>query len=152
MSAPDETTAPRRTPGPDRLAWVVLAAAVAQIVAPVVTINGPGASPGSGSGPDLLITPVGWAFSIWGVIYTLAIVQAVSTMVKRDRRVPLRLQVDQIGLYLGGTLWILMAALDSSPDKFLALALMFGVAGFSYEQLDVATDLSVEIALVGRGG
>lgn len=121
-------TGSRPHPRQRRLANAVLAAAVLQVVAPVATINGPGASPGSGAGAELLITPVGWAFSIWGVIYTLAIVQAVSTMVKRDRRVPLRLQVDQIGLYLGGTLWILMAALDSSTATFLALALMFGFA------------------------
>ncbi|NEN78681.1 MFS transporter [Nocardioides zeae] len=121
-------SAERPHPRQRRLANAVLAAAVLQVVAPIATINGPGASPGSGSGAELLITPVGWAFSIWGVIYALAIVQAVSTMAKRDRRVPLRLQLDQIGLYLGGTLWILMAALDSSTATFLALALMFGFA------------------------
>lgn len=121
-------TGSRPHPRQRRLANAVLAAAVLQVVAPIATISGPGASPGSGSGAELLITPVGWAFSIWGVIYALAIVQAVSTMVKRDRRVPLRLQLDQIGLYLGGTLWILMAALDSSTATFVALALMFGFA------------------------
>lgn len=110
------------------LAWAVLATAVLQVVAPVVTINGPGASPGSGSGAELLITPVGWAFSIWGVIYTLAIVQAVSALASSGVRVSRRFQVDQVVLYLAAVLWILMAALDSSTLTFLALAVMFGAA------------------------
>ena len=83
------------------LAWAVLLASVLEVVAPVVTINGPGASPAQGSGPELLITPVGWAFSIWGVIYTLAIAQAVATLVRGPGSVPRRLQVDLVVLYLG---------------------------------------------------
>ena len=106
------------------LARAVLAAAVLQVLAPVMTIAGPGASPGSGSGPELLITPVGWAFSIWGVIYTLALVQAVAVVVRRGEGVPRRTQVGQLVLYVGGAVWILMAALDSSLLTALALAVM----------------------------
>ncbi len=113
---------------PDRrLPIAVLVAAVLQVVAPVVTLAGPGASPGGGSGPDLLITPVGWAFSIWGVIYTLAIVQAVASLVTHAE-VSQRLQVAQVVLYLGGTLWIAMAGLDSSLATAGALTVMFGAA------------------------
>lgn len=114
--------------GSRRLAWVVLAAAVLEVVAPIVTINGPGSSPGSGSGPDLLITPVGWAFSIWGVIYTLAIVQAVAVLARRGNCVSRRLQIDLVGLYLGGALWIALAGLDSSLATAAALLLMFVAA------------------------
>ncbi len=110
------------------LAWAVLAAAVLEVVAPLVTINGPGSSPGGGSGPDLLITPVGWAFSIWGVIYTVAIVQAVSVLVTRTGTVSRRLQVDLVVLYLGGAVWIVLAGLDSSAATAAALLVMF-VAG-----------------------
>ena len=110
-----------------RLAWAVLAAAVVEVVAPVVTINGPGSSPASGSGPELLITPVGWAFSIWGVIYTLAIIQAVAALVTRAD-VPRRLQVDLVVLYLGGALWIALAGLDSSAATAAALLLMLVAA------------------------
>ncbi|WP_229052354.1 hypothetical protein [Aeromicrobium sp. Leaf350] len=105
----------------------VLVTAVLQAVAPVVTLAGPGTSPGGGSGPDLLITPVGWAFSIWGVIYTLAIVQAVAALVTgatgSERR-----QVAQVVLYLGGTAWIALAGLDSSIATAAALTVMFGAA------------------------
>ncbi|KAA1373660.1 hypothetical protein [Aeromicrobium fastidiosum] len=114
-----------------RLAWVVLAAAVLEVIAPIVTINGPGSSPGAGSGPDLLITPVGWAFSIWGVIYALAIAQAIAVLVVgRDGgpTVSRRLQVDLVVLYLGGALWIVLAGFDSSAATAAALLLML-VAG-----------------------
>lgn len=104
----------RRPPGTRALAWAVLVAAILEVVAPVVTATGPGSSPGEGSGPELLITPVGWAFSIWGVIYTLAIVHAVATLVRGPASVPKRLQIDLVVLYLGGTVWIVLAGLDSS--------------------------------------
>lgn len=110
------------------LAWAVLAAAVLQVVAPVVTILGPGASPGAGAGAELMITPVGWAFSIWGVIYTLALVQAVAVLVRGAGTVPRRLQVDLLVLYLGAALWIVMAGLDSSLATAATLVLMFAAA------------------------
>lgn len=121
------THAAART-GTQGLGWAVLVASVLEVVAPGVTSSGPGASPAQGSGPELLITPVGWAFSIWGVIYTLAIVQAVAALVRGPGAVPRRLQVDLVVLYLGGALWILLAALDSSLATALALLLMLVAA------------------------
>lgn len=106
------------------LALLVLAAAILEVVAPVVTINGPGSSPGAGSGPELLITPVGWAFSIWGVIYTLAIAQAVAVLVVGAGSVPRRLQVDLAVLYLGGAVWIVLAGVGSSLATAGALLVM----------------------------
>lgn len=114
--------------GSRSLAWVVLAAAVAEVIAPVVTITGSGSSPGAGSGPDLLITPVGWAFAIWGVIYALAIAQAISVLRRGEHVVSRRLQIDLIVLYLGGTLWIVLAAFDSSLATAAALLLMLAAA------------------------
>lgn len=110
------------------LAWAVLAASVLQVVAPIVTISGPGASPGNGSGPELLITPVGWAFSIWSVIYALAIAQAVAALLLRTDDTPRRLQVDQLVLYLAASLWIVLAGLDSSLATAAALTLMLAAA------------------------
>ncbi|NYE38127.1 hypothetical protein F4692_003272 [Nocardioides cavernae] len=122
--AQEPTTTAQHRP----LAWAVLTTAVLQVVAPAVTINGPGSSPGDGAGAELLITPVGWAFSIWGVVYTLAIVQALSALLSSDVRVSRRFQVDQVVLYSAAVLWIFMAALDSSTLTFLALAVMFVAA------------------------
>ncbi len=110
------------------MAWTVLATAVLQVVAPIVTIVGPGSSPGAGSGPELLITPVGWAFSIWSVIYALAIAQAVAVLVRGAGSVSRRLQVDQVVLYAGAAVWIVLAGLDSSLATAAALIVML-VAG-----------------------
>lgn len=127
-TAHDRTTTSGRQTGIGWLAWLTLVAAVLEVVAPVVTVNGPGSSPGNGSGPELLITPVGWAFSIWGVIYTLAIAQAIAVLVRGARSVPRRLQVDLVVLYLGGTVWIVLAGLDSSLATAAALLVMFVAA------------------------
>jgi hypothetical protein len=124
------THAERRThhDGTRAWAWVVLLAAVVEVVAPALTFNGPGESPGSGAGPELLITPVGWAFSIWGVIYTLAVAQAVAVLVVGAHAVPRRLQVSLTVLYLGGAVWIAMAAIGSSLATASALLVMFVAA------------------------
>lgn len=110
------------------LAWAVLVTAVLQVAAPVISSLVGGTPAGEGSGPELLITPVGWAFSIWGVIYGLALAQAIAVLVNGAARVPRALQVAQVTLYLGGTLWIAMAALDSSLATALALTLMLAAA------------------------
>lgn len=117
-----------RSTGSRTWAWAVLATAVLQVVSPVVTINGPGSSPGDGAGPELLITPVGWAFSIWGVIYALAAAQAVGVLVAGSDGVPRRLQVAQLVLYLGASAWIVLAGLDSSVATAAALLVMFAAA------------------------
>ncbi|GAA1749198.1 hypothetical protein [Aeromicrobium alkaliterrae] len=110
------------------LPWAVLGAALLQVVAPLVTLLGPGTSPGGGSGPDLLITPVGWAFSIWGVIYTLAIAQAVAELRAGTTGSSPRRQVAQVVLYVGGAVWIGLAGLDSSVATAAALLVMAGAA------------------------
>lgn len=126
-TSPTSQTGHRRADGAP-LARAVLAAAVLQVLAPVVTIIGPGRSPGAGSGPDLLITPAGWAFSIWGVIYALAIAQAVAVLVRGAGSVSRRVQVDQVVLYAGAAVWIVLAGLDSSVATAAALIVML-VAG-----------------------
>ena len=118
---PTRPLSPVRARGP--WPWAVLVAAVLQVVAPVVTALGPGAAPGAGSGPELAITPVGWAFAIWGVIYTLALVQAVLVLVKRVE-VPQRFAVDQVVLYLAGAAWIVVAAFETSLGTAAALVVM----------------------------
>ena len=107
------------------LKWAVLVTAVVQAVAPLLTFNGTDESPGQGAGPDLLITPAGWAFSIWGVIYLLAIVQGIAVVATRASGISARQQIAQIVLYLGATLWIFMAAVGSSVATASALLVMF---------------------------
>lgn len=121
----DADTTTRTSTG---LTWAVLVTAIAQAVAPLLTFNGTDESPGRGAGPDLLITPVDWAFSIWGLIYALAIIQAIAAVAKRDSSISQRIQITQIVLYLGAALWIFMAALGSSLATASALLVMFAAA------------------------
>lgn len=107
------------------LKWAVLITAIVQAVAPLLTFNGTDESPGQGAGPDLLITPAGLAFSIWGVIYLLAIVQGIAVVATRASGISARQQIAQIVLYLGATLWIFMAAVGSSLATASALLVMF---------------------------
>ncbi|MGJ9421522.1 hypothetical protein [Aeromicrobium sp. CF3.5] len=121
------TNVPRplqRPPGVPVLAWAVLAAAVLQVVAPLVTFGATGGTPGTDSGADLLISPVGWAFAIWGVIYTLAIAQAIAVLVRGAHEVSRRQQIGLIVLYLGGTLWIGMSETGNSLATAAALLVM----------------------------
>lgn len=128
MTVTNRTTPAQGQRGTRALAWAVLAASILQVVAPIITSNGPGRSPGDGSGPELLITPVGWAFSIWGVIYALAIGQAIAVLVRGADSVSRRQQIGLLVLYLGGALWIVLAGLDSSEATAAALVLMFVAA------------------------
>ncbi|MDT9593451.1 hypothetical protein RDV89_10270 [Nocardioides zeae] len=126
-SAP-AAVAPVRPAGTRPLAWVVLGASVLQVAAPAVSIGVSGDTPGAGSAPDLLVSPAGWAFGIWGVIYLLAIAQAVGALVAGPGGLPRRLQLDQVLLYASGALWIAMSALGSSLATAAALALMLAAA------------------------
>ncbi len=126
MTSQTSASSSRRGEAP--LAWAVLGAAVLQVVAPLVTFGATGTTPGSDSGADLLISPVGWAFAIWGAIYTLAIAQAIAVLVRGPREVSRRLQIGLIVLYLAGTLWIAVSETGSSLATAAALLVML-VAG-----------------------
>ncbi len=139
QQSPAPTTTHR--PGARPLAWAVLAAAVLEVVAPVITLNGPGSSPDAGSGPELLITPAGWAFSIWGVIYALAIAQAVGVLAAGVEHTGRRLQVAQLALYVGGAVWIAVAGVDSVLATAAVLVVMA-----------VAATVAVLSAAALRGG
>ena len=135
------TPSAARTPGTRALAWAVLAAAVLEVVAPAITLNGPGSSPDAGSGPELLITPAGWAFSIWGVIYALAIAQAIGVLAAGAEHTSRRLQVAQLVLYVGGAVWIAVAGVDSVLATAAVLVVMA-----------VAATLAVLTVATLRGG
>ncbi|GAA2084458.1 hypothetical protein GCM10009725_19170 [Aeromicrobium tamlense] len=110
-----------------RLGWALLAAAIAQIAAPVVQALADVSQPGDGS-DDLLITPAGWAFSIWSLIYGLALAHAVVTLWKGDGVGSRRFVGDFIALYLGAAVWIAVSAAGISWATFLVLAFMTVVA------------------------
>lgn len=105
----------------------MLGAALIEVIVPAVTFSVSGGTPGSG-GPELLINPAGCAFAIWGVIYSLAIAQAIGVLVSGTRSVSRRLQIDLTVLYLGGTVWILLSETGSSVATAVALLVMLVAA------------------------
>lgn len=110
-----------------RLAGALLLAAILQVAAPVVQALNDVSQPGDGS-EDLLITPEGWAFSIWSLIYLLAFVHAVVTLWRGDGVGDSRFVVDLIVLYIGAALWIAVSAVGMSWATFLVLVVMTGFA------------------------
>lgn len=106
-----------------RLGVALLAAAVLQVVAPTVQRLLDVSQPAEGS-EDLLITPAGWAFSIWGLIYLLALAHAVVALVRGDGTGSRRFVLDLGALYLGATAWIALSSASWSWATFLVLAVM----------------------------
>lgn len=137
-------------PGTRALARAVLVASILEVVAPAITLNGPGASPGAGSGPELLITPAGWAFSIWGVIYALAIAQALGVLAAGAEHTSRRLQVSQLVLYVGGAVWIAVAAVDSSLGTAAVLVAMAVAATIAVLTVATAHDGPAWLRLLTR--
>jgi len=95
------------------LAWVALLAAVAQAAAPVVARSSGGASPDEAT-TDLFITPAGYTFSIWGVIYALSIATTACVVWKRSTGTnrPDHLLTDLLIAFLGASAWIAGAATE----------------------------------------
>ena len=102
---------PTRISGP--ITWLAVFLAVAQVVAPVVPFSGFGASPNE-STTDLLITPAGYTFSIWSLIYLLSIVFAIAVVRKGATGTddPRRLLIDLEVAFAGAAVWILVSAAE----------------------------------------
>lgn len=110
---------------PVGLAATVLVLAVAQAVTPVLTSVLGGAQPDE-STVDLLITPAGWTFSIWGLIYLLAIVTGVAVLVRGSTgtRDPRRLLIALAVAQAGAAVWIVFSANQMSWFTSVTLTVM----------------------------
>jgi len=120
------TTAQPRVRPSSALAWAALVAAVVQVVTPAVqAFAGLGAAP-SGQGDELLITPEGYTFSIWSLIYLLTLAYGIVVLATRTTgtAAPDRLLRDLVLLYAGAALWIVVAALEQSWATALVLVAM----------------------------
>jgi hypothetical protein len=86
----------------------VLVLAVLQILTPVLPLLGVGEPIGSQSDSvRTLITPAGWAFSIWGALYTGSLAFAVFQVLPSQRNSNLlaALRWPAAGAFLGNALW-----------------------------------------------
>lgn len=91
------------------LSLIVLLAGLSQLV----TLYFFSAGSLQGSSPNTLptfIQPAGWAFSIWGLIYTLSIVYAVYQYIPKNDNQALRAnRVPAIIAFIGSSVWLILA-------------------------------------------
>lgn len=88
----------------------VMALAVLQVLVPILPSLGLGIEVGERSdAAHTLITPAGWAFSIWGLLYAGSLVYAVYQTMPAQRGNPLlaRIGWPSAGAFLGNALWAL---------------------------------------------
>lgn len=88
--------------------FAVLLAAALQILTPLLPRLGIGEPIGSQSNAvRTLITPAGWAFSIWGALFTGSILFAIYQALPAQRANPLvgRLRWPAAGAFLGNAVW-----------------------------------------------
>ena len=103
-------TAIRAAPSTVSVRWFVIAAAILQVLVPVLPSLGIGEPIGSQSDDvRTLITPAGWAFSIWGALYTGAFVFAIYQFLPRQAADPLldELRWPAAGAFMGNAVWAL---------------------------------------------
>ena len=113
-------------PGVSRsLLAVVLLASILQAAAPVIPFTGNGAQPNE-STTDLLITPAGYTFSLWGLIYALSIVTAAAMLLKGSTGTaqPMRLSIDLLVAFVGAAVWIGVSAAEWSWVTSVVLTVM----------------------------
>lgn len=90
--------------------WFVVAAAILQVLVPALPALGFGQPIGSQSDDvRTLITPAGWAFSIWGPLYTGAFVFAYYQFTRRDAGEDLmaQLRLPAALAFIGNAAWAL---------------------------------------------
>jgi hypothetical protein len=93
------------------LRFLVLAAAIVQIVVPVYVNPFRGGRDGLDVAPPSMIEPAGYAFAIWGPIYLAAVAYAIFQLLPAGRADPVtaRIAPYAIILYAGSSLWLCAA-------------------------------------------
>ncbi|WP_394268825.1 hypothetical protein [Qipengyuania sp.] len=121
------------TPASPATRWLVAAAAVIQVLIPLLPSLGLGEPIGSRSDSvRTLITPAGWAFSIWGPLYAGAFLFAIYQFLPSKAGDPLlaRLRLPAAGAFLGNGLWALytqffgLSAISAAIIVFTLLCLL----------------------------
>jgi len=91
---------------------LVLVSAITQVVAPAYLSIGTFET--SERIMQVFIQPVGWAFSIWGLIYTLSFIYAIYQLIpKYENELLKKTRVPAIVGFLGSVSWLYFAGLDN---------------------------------------
>ncbi len=120
--------------------WIVIAAAILQVLIPVLPSLGVGEPIGSQSDDvRTLITPAGWAFSIWGALYTGAFAFAIYQFLpsKGDDPLLARLRWPAAGAFMGNAAWALytqsfgLSAISVAIISFTLVCLLYAYRVFA---------------------
>lgn len=120
--------------------WLVIAGAVLQVLIPALPSLGIGEPIGSQSDSvRTLITPAGWAFSIWGPLFTGALVFAIYQffLSKGDDLLLARLRWPAAGAFMGNAVWALytqsfgLSAISAAIITFTLVCLLYCYRVFS---------------------
>jgi len=76
----------------------------------------------------VLIQPAGWAFSIWGLIYTLSFVYAIYQIIpKNDNPILAKTRAPALIGFLGSIVWLYLAGMEA-PLVWLTIVVLFAMA------------------------
>jgi hypothetical protein len=104
----------------------VLVAAILQVVAPALLSIGTFEM--SNRSLEVFIQPAGWAFSIWGLIYTLSFVYAVYQLIPRyDNELLRATRIPALIGFLGSIAWLYFAGM-SGWEVWLTIPILFLMA------------------------
>lgn len=120
------TSFPERADASPSSRALPLVCAMAQILTPLLPMIGIGRTIGEQSDSvHTLVTPAGWAFAIWGALYTGAIVFAVFQALPTQRDNPLlaRLRGPAAGAFFGNALWAAYAQIEGLGAASVAIIL-----------------------------
>lgn len=114
--------------------WTVLVLAVAQVLAGAVATAVGGGRPGGTGGSDLLLTPAGWAFSIWGVVVAGCLAYAVHQLPagRGDQPALRRVAWPLAGVMAGFVAWLVVAATAPPWATLLVFAVVLGLLVVAY--------------------
>jgi len=109
----------------------VLAAAIAQVAA--AALLNIGAFENTDRALPVFIQPAGWAFSIWGLIYTLSLIYAVYQIIPtNDNKILRATRLPALAGFLGSIAWLYFAG-QTDWTIWLTIPILFFMAGaFTY--------------------
>ena len=114
--------------------WGVLVLAALQVLAAVVATAAGGGPPGGTGGSDLLVTPAGYAFSIWGVVVAGCLLYGVHQLPahRGDEPALRRVAWPLMGAMAGFTAWLVVAATAPAWATFVVFAVMLALLVVAY--------------------
>lgn len=115
--------------------WTVAVLAAAQLLAAVVASVLGGGRPGGTGGSDLLVTPAGYAFSIWGLVVAGCLAYAAYQLPagRGDEPPYRRVAWPLAGVMAGFVTWLVLAATAPAWTTAAVFVVMLALLALAYE-------------------